>query len=65
MGPCVSRLPGEESEPNVFRVFNVDEAGRVASGGRLELTEACLVLHQRRGHGNGKCTVWPLKFLRR
>lgn len=61
MGCVSSRRDINDIHPNIFQVMNVDELGQSVSPGRLELTEAELVLHQK-----GKTpTRWPLRCLRR
>ena len=50
-----------DSNPRMFRVYNVDKNGEARTMGRIEITEEDLILHQK-----GKEAVcWPLRSLRR
>lgn len=61
MGCVNSRTDINDLHPNVFQVMNVDDLGNLITPGRLEVTEADIVLHQR-----GKQPIkWPLRCLRR
>ncbi|XP_076222450.1 uncharacterized protein LOC116431736 isoform X2 [Nomia melanderi] len=61
MGCVNSRTDINDLHPNIFQVMNVDELGNLITPGRLEVTEADIVLYQR-----GKQPIkWPLRCLRR
>lgn len=61
MGCVNSTADINDLHPNIFQVMNVDDEGNLITPGRLEITEADIVLYQR-----GKPPVkWPLKCLRR
>ena len=50
-----------DSNPRVFKVFNVDDQGQELSAGKIEITDADLILHQK----SKEPIRWPLRSLRR
>lgn len=61
MGCHLSRKHDADSNPRIFKVFNVDDQWNELSSGRIEITDLDLILYQR-----GKEPIrWPLRSLRR
>lgn len=61
MGCMFAKGELENSNPRVFHVWNVDDLGRHVNPGKIEVTEADLILRQK-----GKTPIhWPLRSLRR
>uniref|UniRef100_T1IHR3 IRS-type PTB domain-containing protein n=1 Tax=Strigamia maritima TaxID=126957 RepID=T1IHR3_STRMM len=61
MGCIASKGDPGDSAPNLYRVWNVDEEGRILCPGYLELTGVELILHRR----GGETIRWPTRCLRR
>lgn len=61
MGCVASKVELDDPQESVFRVWNVDKAGRAVTPGQLQVTSAELVLYQQ-----GRTPVrWPMRCLRR
>lgn len=61
MGCISSRQRGIDSNPRVFKVYNMDERGQELSAGRMQVTDSELILYQI----NREPIRWPLRSLRR
>ncbi len=61
MGCHLSRRGDSDSNPRIFKVYNVDDQWTELSSGKIEITDTNLILYQR-----GKEPIlWPLRSLRR
>lgn len=61
MGCHLSRKNDTDTNPRVFKVFNVDDQWTELSAGKIEITDTNLILYQK-----GKEAIhWPLRSLRR
>ena len=64
MGCSFSRLTGRrdaDTNPRVFKVFNVDDQGLELNPGKIEISDTHLILYQKSKEPIG----WPLRSLRR
>ena len=61
MGCSFSRKDINDINPNVFRVYNVDDQGRELKAGKIAISEGHLILYQK----SKDAIRWPLRCLRR